>query len=56
MRAYLDTHLIDVPVKDNQNHQSKENHMRIVSATQDMPSGTQRTDIVDCETLIDQRQ
>ena len=56
MRTYLDTHPIDVPVNANQNHQSKENDLRMVSATQDIPSETRRTDIADCGTLIDQRQ
>ena len=56
MRTYLDTHPIDVPVKANQNHQSNENDLRMVSATQDMPSEIRRTDIADCETLIDQKR
>lgn len=33
--TYLDTHPIDVPVKANQNHQSKENDLRVMSILRD---------------------
>ena len=46
---------MDVPVKANQNHQSKENDLRMVSA-QDTHIEARRTDTADCGILIDQRR